>query len=429
MNWPLLTAIIAGLLTCVFTAVNYALMDFSRLQLTDLLTRRGRGDRADTLINASDGILLLTSLARTLMNVLILGACMLMFAPPNEASSVHAIVLALGVAGLVIMVFGGAIPVSWARYGAEPLLARAMPTLYVLYRVTAPAMAPFHWLDPVVRRLLGVPKPTADDRSPVEQEILDAVSEGEKSGLVDEDQREMIEAVVEFPNITVEQIMTPRTDIEGITADSSLEDVKRFIGEAGHSRIPIYEGNLDHIVGVLYVKDLIPLLGDNGDTPFKLTDHLREAVFVPETKSLTNLLEQFKASKVHLAIVLDEYGGTAGLVTFEDVLEEIVGEIHDEYEPPEPEPSVDRIEDHIFEADGRVSIDELNDEAELSLPEDEDFDTVGGFVFATLGHIPDTGESFEYENLRITVTDAAKTRVNRVRIEVIDRAATESAEA
>jgi putative hemolysin len=166
----------------------------------------------------------------------------------------------------------------------------------------------------------------------------------------------------------------------------------------------------------------MPLLGAPADKPFDIRKVVREAVFVPESKTLRDLLGQFKTSKVHLAMVLDEYGGTAGLVTIEDVLEEIVGEIHDEHEPPgEEEPAIERVSDNTFDIDGRVRIDEANDELNVTLPEDEDYDTVGGFVFATLGRIPETGESFSYDNIHITVTDAEKTRVNKVRLALTDR--------
>ncbi|MDH3584145.1 MAG: HlyC/CorC family transporter, partial [Phycisphaerae bacterium] len=144
---------------------------------------------------------------------------------------------------------------------------------------------------------------------------------------------------------------------------------------------------------------------------------------------LRDLLGRFKASKVHLALILDEYGGTAGLVTIEDIVEEIVGEIHDEYEPPEPEPSIHPVGKDAFEVDGRVYIDDVNDRLHVRLPEDEDYDTLGGFVFATLGHIPEAGESFDYQNLHFTVIDAEKTRVNRVRVDVGRPSEVESADA
>jgi len=191
----------------------------------------------------------------------------------------------------------------------------------------------------------------------------------------------------------------------------------------------VYDGDLDHIVGLLYVKDLIPLLGHNGEGDFDLRRIVREAVFVPESKTLGDLLGQFKASKVHMALVLDEYGGTAGLVTIEDVIEEIFGEIHDEYEPPEDEePGIEQVDERTYDVHARVRVDEVNDELHAALPEDEDYDTIGGYVFATLGHIPEAGQSLECAGLRITVTDAEKTRIRRLRVERLDTETAESME-
>ena len=419
-------AVVSALLNCFFSAANYALLDFSRARLTEMLESRGQRRRLDQILEMQDGLLLLTAIARTLFNLLIMLAMLAAFLPTDRGIVWSDLVLPLIVAGLIIAVFGVAIPLSWSRHAAEPLLAASMPVLRPLYVVSKPLLIVLHWFDPLIRRLLGVPL-TPLDTTPVEQEILDAVTEGEKSGAVDEEQKEMIEAVVEFPTLTVEQIMTPRTDVEGIEVNSSLDDVKRIVVEIGHSRIPVYEGDLDHIVGMLYVKDLIGLLGAPAGNGFDLRTILREAVFVPETKPLRDLLAQFKASKVHMAIVLDEYGGTAGLITIEDVLEEIVGEISDEYERPEPEPSIHRISERAVEVDGRVYVDDVNDELGIEIPDDEDYDTIGGFVFSTMGRIPEAGETLKFEDMLITITDAEKTRVNKVRIERLDAAAAEPA--
>jgi CBS domain containing-hemolysin-like protein len=418
VNTPeLWVAILASALSCYFSAMHYALLEYSRVRLIELLGPRGKADRADVLADMDDELEMVTATLRALLNLVILVAVIALIDPPGGEHGWPDLAMALGVTGVIIIVFGVAIPMSWSRHAAEPLLARSMPILRVLYVVTKPFMKVLGWFDPLVRRLLGVPKHAQDDRSEIEQDILDAVSEGEKSGLVDEAQADMIEAVVEFDSVTVDEIMTPRTDVEGLNVASSLDDVKRFITEAGHSRVPIYEKDLDHIVGILYVKDLVTLLGVGDLHDFDLKALVREARFVPESKGLGELMAEFKASKVHMALVLDEYGGTAGLVTIEDIIEEVFGEIHDEFEGAEEDPAIRTVGADEFDVDGRVRIDDVNDELHLTLPEDEDYDTIGGFVFSTLGHIPEVGEVFDYESLTLTVTDAEKTRVNRVRIE------------
>ena len=424
-------AIAAALVGSYVGAVHYALHHFSRSRLEELLQERGHPERLAALTELNQWVLM-TGVVRSVLNLAILVAMIGWFASPGDPAATWWDVLwAFLVSGVLIVVFSVAVAHSWGFHAAEPLLVYSLPGLHGLALVLKPAMALLHVIDPLVRRLLGVPKLAPDDASELEQEIMDVVSEGEKTGLVDEQQANMIEAVVEFADTTADEIMTPRTDVEGIEVHASLEQVKRIAREEGHSRFPVYEENLDNIVGVLYVKDLLHMVGkENGHEPFDLRAIVREALFVPESKKLSELLAELRAKKVHMALVLDEYGGTAGLITIEDILEEIVGEIQDEYEPEdETPPDITRLDGAVAEVDGRAYIDDVNDQLDIDLPEDEDYDTIGGFVFSTLGHIPEAGESFEFQQYRVTVLEAEKTKVTRVRIESIDGAGTPPAEA
>jgi len=170
-------------------------------------------------------------------------------------------------------------------------------------------------------------------------------------------------------------------------------------------------------VGIVYAKDLLTEIGKD-PADFELRDKMRDVYFVPETKPLRNLLHEFQNRKLHIAVVLDEYGGTAGIVTLEDILEELVGEIVDEYEETPPKP-IKKIDQNTIEADARTYIDDVNDQFELNLPDDEDYETVGGFVFSRLGYIPKANESFEYENLKFTIASAEARKIKRIRIEKI----------
>ncbi len=422
-TYGLWIAFAAALASSYVGALHYALHHYSRSRLEELLERRGQSARLERL-NQRHGYVLLTAVLRAGLNLLILVAAIGFFAPPGATEHGWLDVLwAFLTAGTLISVLGVAVAASWGQHAAEPLLAGSMPFLHLARLVFNPVTRALDVIDPLVRRLLGVPPVQAEDSSGLEQEILDAVSEGEKTGLVDQQQAHMIEAVVEFGDTTADEIMTPRTDVVGIEVASSLDDVKQTAHDAGHSRFPVYDENLDNIVGVLYVKDLLNLVGTNGDHPFDLRTSVREALFVPESKSLRDLLAEMQQRKVHLALVLDEYGGTAGLITIEDILEEIVGEIQDEYEPDEPaEPRIEMVGEHVAEADGRAYIDDVNDKLSIELPEEEDYDTVGGFVFATLGHIPEAGETMTWQNVRLTVLEAERTKVAKVRIELLDRA-------
>jgi CBS domain containing-hemolysin-like protein len=181
----------------------------------------------------------------------------------------------------------------------------------------------------------------------------------------------------------------------------------------------VYEDNIDNIIGFIYAKDLLKQIGkDAGE--FELRKKLRKAYFVPETKSLRSLLHEFQNKKLHIAVVLDEYGGTAGIVTLEDIIEELVGEIADEYEESEPEP-VKKLDADTIEVDARMYVGDLNDEFDMDLPEDDDYDTVGGFVFSHLGYIPRAGASFTYRNLEFTITAAEPRRVVSIRIKKVSK--------
>ncbi len=227
----------------------------------------------------------------------------------------------------------------------------------------------------------------------------------------------MKEQGVDLGDTDVGEVMTPRTDIEGIEVTNDLDEIRSLALESGRSRIPVFEENLDQILGILYVKDMIEYLGADTNG-FELKSILRKPIVVPDTKPVQELLADFQTSEVHMAVVIDEYGGTAGLVTIEDVLEEIVGEIRDEHDDGESEePELTRINDHLIEVDGRYNLDDFNDEVGVQLPEDEEYDTVAGFVLAQLGHVPLQGEITESHGLVITAIEVSETQIIRLSID------------
>lgn len=325
--------------------------------------------------------------------------------------------LAVCVVATVVLfsIFGVSLPLVLAVHLGEPILARSLNVLAALNALTWPAQQILRFVDVLVRRLAGKANGLEEDASErAEQEILDAVSEGEAHGAVDEEQKEMIESVIHLNETPVSAIMTPRTDIDGVPADCSLELLRGLIRKTGHSRVPVYEDTIDHIIGVVYAKDLLWV---DPARPFDARKVMRAVPYVPETKSLDELLEEFRTQKVQIAIVLDEYGGTAGIATIEDILEELVGEIDDEYDQ-RPPPAINRIDEHTLEVDARVSVSEVNAELDVELPEEEDYETIGGFVFATLGKVPAAGEEFTHENVRFQIVSAEPRKINRLRIHV-----------
>jgi putative hemolysin len=326
-------------------------------------------------------------------------------------------------AGL-LWVFGVVVPAALARHAGARLLVSTGVLIRALHTGAAPVRTAGALLDEVVRRLVGAERQDAQEQ--VQAELLSVIEEGEAKGALEEEDREMLEAVVRFRDLTVAQIMTPRTQIEAMELSNDLGAVTRTIRRLGHSRIPVYEENLDHVVGIFYVKDLMHWLGGDAvrsGQKFELRALLRPATFVPETKTVKELLKELTARNVHIALVADEYGGTAGLVTIEDIVEEIFGDIKDEYEPPAPEtPEVIlRPEQRRAELDASARIMDVNGALEplgVQIPESEDYDTVGGFIVTALGRIPAPGETFRHESMLFTVVEAKPTRVVKVTLEV-----------
>jgi putative hemolysin len=253
------------------------------------------------------------------------------------------------------------------------------------------------------------------------EDIRELVAAGHEQGVVEEDEREMIHGVFEFSATVAREVMTPRIDIVAVPHDITLDALVDIVVAEGHSRIPVYEGTIDNIVGVLLTKDLLPVLAEAArgkSEPFDVTRLMREPYFVPDTKPVDDILAEFRQRSIHLAVVIDEFGGTYGLVTMEDLLEEIVGEIQDEYDIEETPHFAETPEGDVL-IDGGTSVSEVNARFGLSIPE-EDFDTIGGYIFGTLGRVPVVGDTVEGLGERgeqvLEVEELEDRRVTRVRL-------------
>ncbi len=408
--------------TLFFSVNAIALRGFSRLRLQEAFKAANGQERpklVDALVDSADRLILACSFYRLVANfcsLLLLVA--ILSALRDGRLGLGSYVLVFFIAMAIFSVFSLAIPHAWAKHAGEKLLSRTYHVLMLFALLATPVLYILQLYDGFVRRLAGVAEATPEEQLEVRhEEFLEDLEQHRMEGTFDEEEQEMIENVLELSESCADEIMTPRTDLVAIEVHSDLPTVLEVVKKAGHSRIPVYEENIDHIVGIVYAKDLLAEIGrDPGQ--FCLRDRMREAYFVPETKPLRALLHEFQNQKLHLAVVLDEYGGTAGIVTLEDIIEELVGEITDEYEETPPA-SVKQVDENTIEVDARTYVDDLNDEYELSLPEDEDYDTVGGFVFSRLGYIPKTGEHFDYKDLQFTIASAEPRRINRVTIRKI----------
>ncbi|MCH2146689.1 MAG: hemolysin family protein [Phycisphaerales bacterium] len=338
----------------------------------------------------------------------------------TRASSDIAAIMSFAIAGLVYWLcssmIAGAIAVSvpFETVQSGWLLIRCVSLIGLILSGV------INVVQEIVRRLTGANLKAPSQESEVEEQLLRSIEHSQREGGLPAEAAEMLENVVDLGSTDVGEIMTPRTDIVGIELTDDLDSIRSFVLESGRSRIPVFEENLDQIVGILYVKDLIEFLGSdiNG---FNLRTTLRKPIVVPDTKLVQELLADFQTSEVHMAVVIDEYGGTAGLVTIEDVLEEIVGEIRDEHDDAEEsEPEILRISEVLIEVDGRFNLDDINDELNIELPEDEEYDTIAGYILANLGHVPQIGETLEIKHLRFTALKATSTQIERVSIEILE---------
>jgi CBS domain containing-hemolysin-like protein len=407
--------VITVMISFFYSSAYFSLRNFSRLRLEELMTKQGRQGGLAWLLDDLHNLFLMCSFIRTSANLAIV--TMMIWLMSKGALTVLGLVEAFLVSALLLTIFSVALPHAWSRYAADSFLSRAIPILRISEILTYPVLKIIQGVDILVRRLSGASIEMDADEEHAQQEILEAVQEGEDEGVVDTNERKMIESVIELRTITVGQIMTPRTEIVAIDADASIDEIKKTILEYGHSRMPVYEENLDNIIGMLYVKDLLQLLGENLEE-FDLRKIMRQCYFVPETKNLRDLFAEFRNKQLHVAIVLDEYGGTLGLATFEDAIEQIIGQVADEYEPME-QPMVKQVNTSTLELDGRARVDELNDEYPVDLPESDDYETVSGFLFSSLGRIPETHETYQYRNLLFTVIDATERKINRLKLEIL----------
>ena len=250
-------------------------------------------------------------------------------------------------------------------------------------------------------------------RNVTEEEIHSLIDVGEQEGVINRDEHAMIDAVLDLGDTLVREILVPRTEMVAVEITTPVTEVLETIIAAGHSRIPVYEGDVDHITGILYAKDLLKLWGKLPEE-ISIRSICRKAYFIPETKTTADLLKEFKVRRVHMAVAVDEYGGTSGIITIEDILEEIVGEIQDEHDPVE-QSGISRLDDGSYILDARSHIEDVEDELKVQLPRGE-YDTLGGFLSHLMGHVPVQGEQGRYETLLFTVEEADARKVSTIRV-------------
>jgi putative hemolysin len=331
--------------------------------------------------------------------------------PGAQAESASLIVVTI-ILALFTIVFAELIPKAIALGAPERFALILSRPIDVLARLLGPIVSVLNGVTRWVARSMGVE--LNQDAQISADELRLIVERGGEQGVLEAEEEQMINAVIELGERRVHEVMVPRVAIAAIGADGTLEEAIDLVVEVGHSRIPVYRESIDDVVGILYAKDLLPYLKTDAGPRPALRKLLRPPVLVPESMTIDDLLHELQRRKVHIAIVLDEYGGTAGLVTIEDLLEEIVGEIQDEYDVEEP--MVERLSEHEARVDGRADVDELLElfDLDLKLEDAEEYDTVGGLMYHRVGGVPAPGDAIEVDGLRLTVESTDGRRVGKV---------------
>jgi CBS domain containing-hemolysin-like protein len=342
------------------------------------------------------------------------------YLPQEGFQTGGSIIIMIVVVTLIILIFSEVSPKVFAVKQATPFaLTVSLPLTIAVYLLT-PFSFIFGKIASGFSSLFGLRKEAPFVN---EEEFKTLIEVGEEKGTLDSTEREMIHSIFEFRETTVKEIMIPRMDMVCLEKDTPIEEVLSIVKEKGHSRIPVYDESIDNIAGTLFVKDLLPYMKEKKQVP-PLLDLVRKPYFVPESKMIDELLREFQKERVHMAIVVDEYGGTAGLITLEDVLEEIVGEIRDEFDKEKP--LLRKVDEHSWLVEAKINIEELNETLNMDIPTEEDYESLGGFIFSLIGRIPQDKEEIQYRDLILIVEKVHGQRIKRVRIVRKDRSREES---
>ncbi len=338
---------------------------------------------------------------------------------PASVIDTVALILITIVISYFSLVFGELAPKKIGMQKSEKVAYKVVGILLFVMKVTKPFVKILSMSTNGIVRLFGI-DPLADEEEVTEEEILMMVDVGEEKGVIENAQAEMINNIFEFDDIDAGDIMTHRVDMTAVEADEPVSEVIKVAVADGYSRIPVYDDDPDNIIGVVYIKDLLEYIGKELPEKKTIREIMRDAYFIPETKKCGQLFTEMSEKRVQMAIVVDEYGGTAGLLTLEDIVESIVGNIHDEYDTEEAE--ISKINDNTFTVEGTTDLDEIDELVGATLPEG-DYDTVAGFIISQLGFLPKDGDmdTVEYENLKFTILSVEDKRIAKVRIDITPR--------
>ncbi len=419
----LLVIVLLTLLEGFFVAAEIALVSIRRSRVEQLVEEGSAGARRVRRLLDDPG----RFLAVSQLGLTVIGFFASAFAAVNLTQALADFLKGLGVGGtadgvallivtvllaLFTIIFAELVPKTLALSSPERFALALSVPIDFLARVLGPLIKVLTGVTRAIGGLFGAS--VTNEQNITAEELRLIVERGGEQGVLEAEEEQMINSIIELGDRRLHEVMIPRIDIIALPASSTLDEAIDKVVDEGHSRIPVYEESIDEVVGILYAKDLLPILKASGGARPELRELLRTPVFVPESMTIDDLLHEFQRRKVHIAIVLDEYGGTAGLLTIEDLLEEIVGEIQDEYDTEEP--MIVKLSDDEARVDGRADVDDLAElfDTVLGLEDEDEYDTVGGLIYHRIGGVPSPGDVVEVDGLSLTVESTDGRRVGKV---------------
>jgi CBS domain containing-hemolysin-like protein len=409
---------VSGIIVCLFGSAFFsgsetALTSLSQPQIQQLIEEEGATALRlwrDKPIQVLTAILI----GNNLFNV---AASALATDLANRLFDQGAVAIATGGMTFLLLTFGEITPKSVAKQWSTRLSTTIMSAMRVPYFIFYPATLLFTKMTRTFMTMLG-DDPDQHFSYVTAEELEYLVDLGSREGSFSEERERLLRSVFEFPDTLVREVMVPRTEMVAISVDMELATIVDILVDCGHSRIPVYEDNVDEIQGLFYAKDLIRMVDTDPDQNFDIQEFIREPYFVPESKGIAELLSEFQAERMHMAIVVDEFGGTAGLITLEDIIEEFFGDIQDEYDSERPQ--IIRVDPHRARADARIPIDEIEQFCGLDLPEHPDYESLGGFLMAQSGTVPEVGNEIDWEHIVFRVLKADAKSVQTVELETVE---------
>ena len=399
--------IILIILSACFSMSETALTSISKIRLRNMVDENVKNAKLiQSVVDEPDKLLTAILIGNNLVNI---GASSLATSLAIKQWGNNGVGIVTGILTLLILIFGEITPKTFATKNAEKVSLKVIKPIKLCIIVFTPVIFILNIVTGFFLKILGVNK---NEKAPTitESELLTMVNVSHEEGVLEIDEREMINNVVDFANIDAKDIMIPRTDIVAINVNSSLEELKELFKQETFSRLPVYEENIDNIVGIISLKDMLFI---NDSENFNIKNVMREPFFTYESKCLKELFAEMRNKRIHMAIIADEYGGTSGIVTLEDMLEEIVGDLADEFDEYLEEIKFIKEDEYIIE--GVTKIDDVNEMLGTKF-ESEDFDSIGGFVIETMGKFPEKGEIIKTDNVKFIVEEIDKNRIAKLRV-------------